>query len=384
VLSALVVHPEAEIRRTLVETLRRALPATPVHAAEAGSPTQALQIASWLEPRVVLLDLSSERLLSFDAARALRRPGRVVLGLFNPLLATDRGAELFRAGTRAGFTDFVALPASESELAAALAPIESAGGDLRRDGRVLAFVAAQGGAGATTLATAAALLLAGSRAAGSVVLCDAAVQFGNAAAHLGLAPDRDLTDLVRDLDAASTLAPYLLHHAETGLHVLAAPRDPVEAERVTPEELSRALVALRRRFDTVAVDLPPAVDLLTVAALDLADRISVVTTPTTPAVVATERLLRLLDDLGLSERVRLVLNQYGVADGLLSDGLIAQRLGRPVDRVVPHERAVAAAASRGAPLVVGQRRGPFVEALGELAGDLVEAPRAAAAAPLRR
>lgn len=383
-LSLLVVHPEAEARRALIDTVRRALPATPIHAAEAGSATQALQVASWLDPKVVLLDLSAERMLAFDAARALRRPGRLVLGLFNPMLAADRGAELFRAGTRAGFTDFVALPASESEIAAALAALDSAAAEPRRDGRVVAFVGAQGGVGTTTLATGAALLLAGSKAGGSVVLCDAAVQFGNAAAHLGLAPDRDLIDLIRDLDGAATLSPYLLNQPETGLNVLASPRDPVEAERVTPEELSRALIALRRRFDTVVVDLPPAIDLLTIAALDLADRISVVTTASTPAVVSTERLLRLLDDLGLSDRVRLVINQYGASDGLLSDTLISQRLARPIDRTVPFERAVLAATSRGTPLVLGQRRGAFVEAMGELAGEAIETPRAAAAAANRR
>lgn len=383
VLSVLVVHPEAEARHTLIETLRRALPNQPVHAAEAASPTQALQASSWLDPKVVLLDLSAERLLALDVARALRRPGRFVLGLFNPMLASDRGAELFRAGARAGFTDFVALPASEAELAAALSALDSATAETRREGRLLAFLAAQGGAGATTLAVNTALLLAGSRAAGSVVLCDAAVQFGNAAAHLGLAPDRDLVDLIRDLDSVTTLTPYLLNQPETGLSVLAAPRDPVEAERVTPEELSRALVALRRKFDTVVVDLPPAVDLLTLAALDLADRITVVTESTTPAVVSTERLLRLLEDLGLADRVRLVLNQYGATDGLLSDGLISQRLGRPVDRTVPFDRAVVAAGSRGTPLVLGQRRGPFVEAIGELAAENVDANRSGGV-PVRR
>jgi pilus assembly protein CpaE len=379
----LVVHPEPDARRNLIETLRRALPNLPVHAAEAASPTQALQAASWLDPKVVLLDLSSERLLALDAARALRRPGRWVLGLFNPMLASDRGAELFRAGARAGFTDFVALPASEAELTAALSALETSPAESHRDGRLVAFIAAQGGAGATTLATGAALLLAGSKAAGSVVLCDAALQFGNAATQLGLAPDRDLVDLIRDLDAITSLTPYLLHQPETGLSVLASPRDPVEAERVTPEDLSRALVTLRRRFDTVVVDLPPALDLLSLSALDLADRITVVSEATTPAVVSTEKLLRLLDDLGLADRVRLVLNQYGATDGLLSDGLISQRLGRPIDRIVPFDRAVVVAGSRGAPLVLGQRRGPFVEALGELAAENVDANRSGGV-PVRR
>jgi pilus assembly protein CpaE len=375
VLSLLVVHAEAEVRRAVLEALRRALPDTPVQASEAATPAQALQIAGWLEPRVVLLDLSVERKLALDAARALRRAGRLILGLYHPLLAADGSAELFRAGARAGVNDFIPLPASESELAAALATLDSGTGGERRDGRVLAFLAAQGGAGTTTLAVNTGLVLAGSRAAGGIVLCDAALQFGNVSAHLGLAADRDLVDLLRDLDAASTLTPYLLHQVDTGLSVLAAPRSAADAELVKPEDLARALVALRRRFDLVLVDLPPALDLMTLAALDFADRIYVVTTAVTPAVVSTQRLLALLDELGLGERVRVVLNQHASFDGNLAEGVVGQRLARPVDRVVPFDRAVAVATNRGTPAVLAQRRGAFAEAIGEIAGEIAESVR---------
>jgi pilus assembly protein CpaE len=383
VLSVLVVHGETETRRTLIDTLRTALPGTSLHAAEAATATQGLQAASWLDPRVVLLDLTAERKLALDVARNLRRPDRLILGLYNPMLAADRGAELFRTGARAGVSDFVALPASAAELASALAALEPRGAERGREGRVVAFVAAQGGAGSTTLAVNSALVLAGSRAAGGVVLADASLQFGNAAAYLGLAPDRDLVDLLRDLDAATTLTPYLLHHAETGLHLLASPRDAADAEAIAPEDLSRALVALRRRFETLVVDLPAAIDLRTLAALDLADRIYVVTEAVAPTVSSTQRLLGLVDELGLGERVRIVVNRYSSFEGNLSEGILGQRLGRPVDRIVPYDRAVVVAANRGAPLVLAQRKGAFAEAIGELAGDAVDTTRSGAA-PLRR
>jgi len=385
VLSILVVHPEAPTRQLLIDGLRRALPEHSIHAAEASNATQALQVAGWLEPKVVLLDLSAERKLALDAARALRRSGRWILGLYNPMLAADRGAELFRLGARAGVSDFVALPASDGELIEALSALDSLTTDSRREARVVAFISAQGGSGTTTLATSAALLLAGSKAAGGVVLCDAVLQFGNAAAHLGLSADRDIVDLLRDLDAASTLTPYLLHHVETGLNVLAPPRDAVDAERISPEDLSRALVALRRRFETLVLDLPPQVDLMTLAALDLADRIWVVTEAVAPAVVSTARLLALLDEIGLGERVRVAVNGYSSYEGNLSDGIVAQRIGRPVDRVLPYDRAVVVAANRGTPFVLAQRRGAFTDAVGELAGEFLEAARGgAAAAAVRR
>jgi len=384
VVSVLVVHSEAAVRQSLIEGLRRALPEQSVHAAEAGNATQALQIAGWLEPRVVLLDLSAERKLALDAARALRRSGRWILGLYNPMLAADRGAELFRLGARAGVADFVALPASDEELAEALSALDSLTADVRRDARVIAFIGAQGGAGTTTLASSAALLLAGSKAAGGVVLCDAVLQFGNAAAYLGLSADRDIVDLLRDLDAASTLTPYLLHHTETGLNVLAPPRSAADAERIAPEDLSRVLVALRRRFETLVLDLPAQIDMMSLAGLDLADRIWVVTEAVTPAVVSTGRLLELLDEIGLGDRVRVAVNRYSSYEGNLSDGIVAQRIGRPVDRVVPYDRAVVVAANRGAPYVLTQRKGAFADAIGELAGELLEAPRGGLGAAVAR
>lgn len=379
-LSVLVVHPEAETRALLLDALRRVLSGKPVHAAEASSPTQALQASGWLEPRIVLLDLAAERGLALDLARALRRPGRLVLGLYNPLLSGDRGAELFRVGVRAGLTDFIPMPVADDELAAALAPLDLAPAEANRDARVIAFLAGQGGSGATTLATSTALVLAGSKAAGGVVLVDGSLQFGNAASHLGLSPDRDIVDLLRDLDAASTLTPYLLHHPETGLNLLAAPREARDAEEVSPEEFSRALIALRRRFETLVVDLPSQVDQRTVAALDLADRIHVVTESVTTAIASTQRLLGLLDELGVGDRVRVILNRYSNFEGNLSDGIVAQRLGRPVDRVIPYDRAVIVGANRGTPLVFSQRRGAFSEAVGELAGAMVERSRAATVA----
>jgi len=374
-LSVLVVHPEAETRALLLDALRRVLAGKPVHAAEASSATQGLQAAGWLEPRIVLLDLASERGLALDFASALRRPGRLILGLYNPLLSGDRGAELFRLGVRAGVSDFIAMPIADAELTAALAPLDLAPAESRRDARVFAFLAGQGGSGATTMATSTALVLAGSKAAGGVVLVDGSLQFGNASSHLGLSPDRDIVDLLRDLDAASTLTPYLLHHPETGLNVLAAPRDARDAEQVSPEEFSRALVALRRRFETLIVDLPSQVDQRSVAALDLADRIFVVTESVAPAIASTQRLLGLLDELAVGDRVRVILNRYSNFEGNLSDGIVAQRLGRPIDRVVPYDRAVIVGANRGAPLVFSQRRGAFSEAIGELAGTLADRAR---------
>ena len=134
----------------------------------------------------------------------------------------------------------------------------------------------------------------------------------------------------------------------------------------------------------MVVDLPARVDLMALSALDLADRICVVTEAVVTTVVATQRLLTMLDELGFGDRIRVVLNRQAALEGNLTEAAIGQRLSRPVDRVIPYDRSVVVAANRGAPLVLSQRRGAFTDAVGELAGDFVESTARTAATMLRR
>jgi pilus assembly protein CpaE len=282
-----------------------------------------------------------------------------------------QAAEFFRRAARAGVGDFVPLPAAESELREALAaalaaPAREGAGP---QGKLVAFFSHKGGVGTSTLAVSTALALAAAQEReGSVVLCDAALQFGSAAALLRLSPELDVADLVRDLAALEAISAYLTVEPETGLRVLASPRDPRDAEQISPEDLGRVLIGLRRRFEVAVVDLPPVLDLLTLAVLDLAETIFVVTEPLAPTVAATARLLDLLTEQGLTgERVRLVLNRSSTAEWNLRDRLVAEHLGRPVDHVIPYNDAVLVAASSGVPLVLRDRKSNFSEAVSRLA-----------------
>ena len=369
VLQILLVHPDAAERRSLDEALRRVSP-SPVAIYEAASLAAGLESVRRSDPRVVVLLLSEQPDLALDLARAVRRPDRLILGLYNPLLMqAQTAADFFRRAARAGVGDFVPLPAAEAELREALAAALAvpARETESQQGKLICFFSHKGGVGTSTLAASTALMLAEERE-GGVVLCDAALQLGSAAALLHLAPELDVADLVRDLDTLEAISAYLTVEEESGLRVLASPRDPREAERISPEDLGRVLIALRRRFEVVVVDTPRILDLLTLAVLDLAETIFVVTEPLATTVAATARLLDLLAEQGLAgERVRIVLNRYSSAEWNLRDRLVAEHLGRPVDHVVPYNEMVLLAASAGFPLVLRERRSNFTEAVSRLA-----------------
>jgi len=387
VLRILIAHAEAATRRAIDSALRR-IAVGPVATYEAPSLLAGLRSLSRIDPHVVLLDLGEDRELAFELARAARRPGRLIIGLYSPLANFEREGDLFRRAARAGVGDFVALPAADDELAAALQAAAGGGGtegsaELQRaEGRLIAFVGHKGGVGTSTLAVNTALALAASgRVASGVALCDAALQFGGAAALVGLVPEVDLADLVRDLDDPEALSSYLAYESKSGLALLASPKDPRAAERISPEDLGRALIALRRRFGLVVVDTPTTLDLLSLAVLDLAETIVLVTEALAPTVVASAIWLDLLAEQGFArERLRVVLNRHSSSPGYLSERTVAEHLGRPIDLIVPEHEAVRPSGATGSPMVLAQPKTAFSQAVGRLAESLLSGGAGAASA----
>ena len=203
-----------------------------------------------------------------------------------------------------------------------------------------------------------------------MALLDANVQFGCAAAHLGLVPERDLGDGVQELELG-LMFPLPVAGPSPGIAVLASPLDPRAAQRITPEDLSRVLIELRRRFQIVVVDTAPVLDLLTLCVLDLSETVVVVTEGTAPTVAGTARLLRMLDTLGFGEdRVRLVVSRFRSAAEVLGADIIAGQLGRPVDHIVPFIWPVAVGTHRGMPALMERGAAPFGDAVRKLARDV--------------
>ncbi|MYH41401.1 MAG: P-loop NTPase [Chloroflexi bacterium] len=129
-----------------------------------------------------------------------------------------------------------------------------------RPGRVVAVASGKGAPGKTTIAIAAAALLA-ERGTG-VVLLDADLRGGNVAPYLDLDPRRGLVGLAAaggHLDAELQPGP--------GFAVIAGVERPELAAGLREETLSGVIGSLRARFETVVADLgvPPRAELLRAA-----------------------------------------------------------------------------------------------------------------------
>jgi Flp pilus assembly CpaE family ATPase len=186
-------------------------------------------------------------------------------------------------------------------------PIDSSGWSRR--GQLLAVFNPKGGVGKTTLAMnlSAALV---SRGQG-VLLVDADTVTGHVTTSLGMEGVATVVDAWRDeLEGGpvQTFDELASQHA-SGLKVLALSASPIHTEILEPQRVAGAVTVARRHVDYVVVDLHPSYSPLNRALFDRADRILVPVTPDLPAIRAVVQLRDVADELGMRDRLALVVNR---------------------------------------------------------------------------
>src|SRR5208337_789898 len=177
------------------------------------------------------------------------------------------------------------------------------------------------------------------------------------ASLLDLTPTTSLSDVVREKDRLDeTLIRQLAMPHSSGLQLLAAPADAVEAGDIDDEVVSRILTIARHTYSFVIVDTFPMLDRAIVAVLDLSDRAYVIVENVVPTVLGAVKLVEVLRSLGLSnERQRVVLNRYTNLPGSVKPADVASRLGHGVDHVVPFDKGIVVAANTGEAYVLRSR-----------------------------
>jgi MinD-like ATPase involved in chromosome partitioning or flagellar assembly len=120
---------------------------------------------------------------------------------------------------------------------------------------------------------------------------------------------------------------------------------------------------------SILIDLPSALDEATLAAIDIADVVCVVTAPHLAALRATTDLLATLSRVGKSPD-RTIVTCVRIRPKGIDDAACAKFLKRKIDVVVPYAEKADAAADLDVPYVLAEKKDPTSLAITQLGTKL--------------
>jgi len=251
-------------------------------------------------------------------------------------------------------------------------------------GLVIGVFSPKGGVGKTTIATNIAVGL-GKIAPMSVVIVDLDLQFGDVASGLYLNPEHTVTDAVTPSASQDSLVlkAFLTVHPAS-IYALCAPKNPVEADEITPEQVGRLLEQLAEEFQYVVVDTAPGLPEIGLAALEQCTDAVWVSAMDVPSVRGLRSGLDILRKLNLLPETRhVVLNMADSKSGLSVQD-VESTVGAPVDVSIPRSKAVALSTNRGIPVLQQGAKDPAIKGLNHLVERFNPAWRASSQRKLHR
>ena len=335
-------------------------------------------------PDLVITDVNMPNMNGLELARRLRsehRTARVPI----IMLSARKQADDVLTGYAQGADEYVPKPVEMALLSAKIevllrraATAATGAPTTAARGRVCLFLHAKGGVGTTTLAVNAAISLAFTTIY-RVSLLDLAVEFGNAPMLLDLRPQRTLADLadtrIEDMDDA-LFGTFVAQHA-SGVRLVSGADLPERAELVTVAAAQHAIDRLRAMSDHVVIDTAATFSQLTLAAIDAADTICLVTSAHLASMKATLDCVETLEKLGCpKDRILLIVSR--ITPHGLDNERVSRFFGQTPALVVPYTAPFDDAADQGRPLVISSPQNAGATIMRDLAAKI------AVAAPVGR
>ena len=336
-------------------------------------PQELFALLNQEQPEVIIIgpDVAHEDALRFAKIFDVQVPE------LSLVLVSDVDPAFFLEAMRAGIRDILSPQADAAEIRVLLeracqsfatrhrnheAPPAENGGK----GLVIGVFSPKGGVGKTTLATNIAIGL-GKIAPMSVVIVDLDLQFGDVASGLYLNPQHTVTDAVTPAASQDPLVlkAFLTVHP-AGIYALCAPPNPVDADHITPEQISHLLEQLAQEFQYVVLDTAPGMPEIGLAAMEQCTDVVWVSGMDIPSLRGLRSGLEVLRQLEiLPESRHVVLNMADSKTGLNVQD-VESTIGAPVDVSIPRSRAVALSTNRGIPVLQESKKDPAVKSLRQL------------------
>jgi pilus assembly protein CpaE len=321
------------LRRETLDALRASSGHVPFEQSESDWNSLLDQLGR-IKPEVLLLDVSA---VPSELAIAIRQikvhaPRAKVMALH----ASD-DPKVILAAMRAGVSEFLHLPFEES-LPSALERILStsdAGTAVPpHRGKVIGFLSAKGGCGATTLACHVALELQ-HQTAKNVLLADLDLVSGMLGFLMKTSSSYSILDAVKNAARLDeSLWKALLVESRPNLYVIPAPASYTRWDQPDDEQLRQVLQFVRTQHDWTVLDLGRSLNPTVTAVLDEIDHLLLVSTIEVAALHGLKSIAQGLFAQG--EKLQLVLNRTPKTMDV-STGELEKILGRSLYAALPND-----------------------------------------------
>jgi len=273
---------------------------------------------------------------------------------------------------RAGVQEFLVFPPNPQEFSAAVDRLMRRGRPEAEQGKTIAVYTAKGGLGSTSIAVNVAFGLADANPSGRVALADFVVHGGDLRVHLNMSPAYDVGDLVARVERIDAdLLSSILTPVEGGVWVLPSSDRPEIAELVDAATASTLVTELRRHFAHTVLDCEHYLTDRTLAALDAADKVVLVTQLNVAALRGTQRTISLCERLGYGhDKLVVVVNRHQ-ANEVLTPSDASTLLNMPIFHLLPNDyRASDGAVSKGIPVGRYDKNSRLTQSYVQLAAKL--------------
>lgn len=286
--------------------------------------------------------------------------------------ASQADPELILRAMRSGIHEFLVYPPEPKDFSAAVDRLMRRTHAAGKSGAAIAVYSAKGGVGTTSVAVNLAFSFAKAHPDGRVALVDFGASGGDVRVMLDLRPAYDMGDLMRKMDQVDAdLLQSILTPASGGVWVLPAAEDPETAESLDAVATTNIIEHLRQNFSFTVMDCEHSLNERTLAVLDAADRVVVVTQLSVPALRSAQRTLTLCQRLGYSDdKVSVLVNRYHSGD-LVTLRDASDVLGREVFFKLPNDyRTASGALNKGVPVSDFDASSHLASSYATLAGRL--------------